>query len=181
MRWPENWRAAGGAWCFCLGGARFVFLLLLLATAFEFPNSQKKWNVFSPSSLISACAPLYFFSCWKLRAAAAMTERGRTTAARRRRAAGTEPAESESKEQTNVEKTETYDVAMVPLVRWARVCFSLVLCGLLCHRQGDGLLAGERGGYKQKQTRDTRVFCHSLCGPICMVFDGPKIQHGELF
>ena len=109
MRWPENWRAAGGAWCFCLGGARFVFLLLLLATAFEFPNSQKKWNVFSPSSLISACAPLYFFSCWKLRAAAAMTERGRTTAARRRRAAGTEPAESESKEQTNVEKTATND------------------------------------------------------------------------
>ena len=37
------------------------------------------------------------------------------------------------------------------------------------------------GFYKQKQTRDTRVFCHSLCGPICMIFDGPKIQHGELF
>ena len=39
--------------------------------------------------------------------------------------------------------TETYDATMTSLVRWARGCFSLVLCWL-CHRQGDGLLAGER-------------------------------------
>ena len=39
--------------------------------------------------------------------------------------------------------TETYGAAMTPLVRWARGCFSLVL-RWLCHRQGDGLLAGER-------------------------------------
>ena len=24
-------------------------------------------------------------------------------------------------------------------------------------------------------------FCHSLCGPIWMIFDGPETQHGELF
>ena len=39
--------------------------------------------------------------------------------------------------------TETYDAVMAPLVHWARGCFFLVLCWL-CHRQGDGLLAGER-------------------------------------
>ena len=29
--------------------------------------------------------------------------------------------------------------------------------------------------------RHPSFFCHSLCGPIWMIFDGPKTQHGELF